>query len=284
MHIQACSPCHLPPFPTLATGLLLQHFVLDPAAGKLPSSPIDIQKLVIPRAQVKWPTWSSPLVVSVSGMRLEVLQKQAPLVSSGQHVVGACVLAGGQLQGCANGLLGGRALLSAHSLVSAVRAHSSMHGPTVSAPSLLGASAGTSCKPSPPLVGWLVGYLVGHEPHPEHREDPGCDVGQGGLGKPGSTVLSNPHPCGACWLNHGSLHRARQPLPRSTRTSCSAWSSCCGRDTPASPGAARGSQRSSCAQASPLRCGASSSMYRTAAGSTRSRARQGHGTWARQHS
>lgn len=43
---------------------------------------MDIVQLVVPHAQLRWASWSSPLVVAVSGLRLELLQKQAPLVRS----------------------------------------------------------------------------------------------------------------------------------------------------------------------------------------------------------
>jgi len=55
--------------------------VLGASAGQLPSAPIDVIHLAIPKARLTWPGWSRPLVLSMAGLRVEVLQKQAPLVS-----------------------------------------------------------------------------------------------------------------------------------------------------------------------------------------------------------
>jgi hypothetical protein len=80
-----CSPLQSPshgPCPLLSNlpGIVLRGFDLDAAALPDPGGPLLLARLVVPEAELAWRGWAAPLELRASGVRVELLQRQAPKV------------------------------------------------------------------------------------------------------------------------------------------------------------------------------------------------------------
>jgi hypothetical protein len=66
------------------SGVVVRGFDLDAAALPDGAVPVAVARLLVPEAELRWAGWAAPLRLRAVGVRLELLQRQAPQVGVGR--------------------------------------------------------------------------------------------------------------------------------------------------------------------------------------------------------